>query len=197
MKTRFDYWERRGRKFPPYSTQFTRQQFEGKREPQRDMSNKKPYRTKAQKKMACGVPLPRNPIILRGPAMRKADPQEHAKVMRQHNAAWPDAKPGMLKALRTELAEARRHFPTNENLLTTLVEFSDELQALMKTHDDLVTLIPPPAHCRGATAAAVYSKAMQVAALAFRIAEEGDARHRYGAYLFEGPLFAGNMGNGA
>ncbi len=85
-------------------------------------------------------------------------------------------KPTTVRALQHEFAEARRHFPTNENLVNNLVEFSDELQALSKDYDAKNLL----GERTGIAAVGFYAKALQCAVLALRIAEEGDAKLSYG-----------------
>lgn len=86
-----------------------------------------------------------------------------------------------IKSLQVEAMNARRVFPTNENLLTTLIEFSDELQALMQERTTGVkpgSLFPTPEK-KLPMNAYLQSKALQVACLALRIYEEGDAAHDF------------------
>lgn len=84
--------------------------------------------------------------------------------------------------ITAEVAGARAKFPTNQHKLAALTEELGELaQALID-------------HSRGkASPLDVYTEAMQVAAMAVRIAEEGDASfpYRYDPELAEWFLATG------
>ena len=82
-----------------------------------------------------------------------------------------------LKSLAIEITTARVQFPTNKNLLSALIEYADELQAMMKAMDDK-DLIGRSVTMKGV--AHIQSKALQVAALAIRICEEGDESTPWG-----------------
>lgn len=91
--------------------------------------------------------------------------------------------PATFKALLSEMKTARRQFPSNEHLIKNLIEFADELHWMVTRHDER-DLFDRRA---GTVAHELYSKAIQVATLALRIAEEGDASISYGDYLQPSP----------
>ena len=80
------------------------------------------------------------------------------------------------RAIRGELQQARRSFPGTRYMLSALAEEVGELnQAMME-------------HSRGEnrTAAEIYNEAIQVAAMAIRIAVEGDSDFDYEPYAIFG-----------
>lgn len=95
-----------------------------------------------------------------------------------------------IRGLQHEAVNARRHFPANTHLAVNCCEFADELKAMLHQHtagskhdarqDD-----------RRMTVVQIVSKAYQVAALALRIAEEGDAEHAFGRPVDQTPFTGG------
>jgi len=77
-----------------------------------------------------------------------------------------DFSEATIKSLQMEARNARHHFPTNKHLLTSLVEFTDELAAMM--------FVTHAGEGHGSTAF-IRSHAIAVATLALRLVEEGDA----------------------
>ena len=78
----------------------------------------------------------------------------------------------MLQHVRAEIRKAREKFPDNDHQLTALNEEVGELNQAMLEH-----------HHEGREAKEVYEEAIQVAAMAIRVATEGDS-----TFDFE-PLF--------
>jgi hypothetical protein len=80
-----------------------------------------------------------------------------------------------LHAIRSELARARKQYPTNARNHEALREF---IFRLSKSLNNNVAPVQ------------VYAEAICVAVMAIRIAEEGDAKSKYQAYKQSpGPLF--------
>ena len=82
----------------------------------------------------------------------------------------------ILEAIQRELLRARAKFPANNHMLAALQEENGELaNALIE-------------HANGKrTAMAVYAEAVQVAAMAIRVATEGDASFPYVGSQHGGP----------
>ena len=98
---------------------------------------------------------------------------EFANDMLARRAPSPDAgkaEPSAptFEAIRAELSRARAKFPSNRHMLAALTEEVGELaQAMIDNHR------------QKASADAVRDEAIQVATMAIRVAEEGDADFSY------------------
>lgn len=82
----------------------------------------------------------------------------------------------MIRAIRGELQQAREKFPNNTFMLPALNEEVGELNKAMMEHS----------RGENVTAVEVYNEAIQVAAMAIRIAVEGDADFTYEPYVIFG-----------
>ena len=79
-------------------------------------------------------------------------------------------RPGTLRAICNELMRARKKYPDNKNLCSSLEVFHLRLRNAMVKHRY---------GNADATAADIYEKAIIVVALAIRVLEEGDAEFPY------------------
>lgn len=80
-----------------------------------------------------------------------------------------------LRAIKSELAKARKQYPTNIDTLRVLELFTRRLHASLENDEEAIR---------------IYSEAICVAVMAIRVAEEGDSKFRYASYVQQpGPLF--------
>lgn len=85
-------------------------------------------------------------------------------------------KPGTLKSIESELANARKLFPKTPFCFAYLVEEVGELSQALANHTLGITNRKTG---KITSAAEVYMEAIQVAVMAIRLLEEGDASFRY------------------
>ena len=78
-----------------------------------------------------------------------------------------------------EVDSARKKFPTSEHQLAALTEEVGELAQALIDHDRAQKSSGGGSMCRTAHTRKVYAEAIQVAAMAVRVATEGDASMVY------------------
>ena len=87
-----------------------------------------------------------------------------------------DMKTSTVAAINAELATARRHFPTNNNVLRTLKDRLKMLEIMMREHTT------SPLKRASANAQQLWAEAIVVAAMAIRLVEDGSGEFSYGDY---------------